>query len=63
MPSIRRPSRDASSVALALNQLADVAGHLAEEQAHREPGERDCESERGGHGEEESGEGGGRHRG
>lgn len=48
--SIRRIPRFASAVALALDELGNVARHLAEEQAHRDVGEgeseRQCEGER-----------------
>lgn len=45
VPSIRRVARFASPVALALNELRDVARHLSEKDAHRDVGEGERERE------------------
>ena len=47
--SVWRFSRDGAAVPLALDELADVAGHLADQQAHRHVGE--AERNRDGDGE------------
>jgi hypothetical protein len=46
MPSIRRAALDAAAVALALDELLDIAGHLPEEQAHRDVGQAYSDGER-----------------
>jgi hypothetical protein len=46
MPSIGRPALDAAAVALALDELLDVARHLPEEQAHRDVGETYADGKR-----------------
>ena len=45
MPSIGRVAGFAATVALALDELRDVARHLAEEQAHRDVGEGQSDGE------------------
>jgi hypothetical protein len=47
-PAVGRVAGDAAAVALTLDELRDVAGHLAEEQAHRDVGEGQSEGERNG---------------
>ena len=51
LPAVRRVPFDAAAVALALDELRHAAGHLREQQAHRDVGQCDAESERDGESE------------
>jgi hypothetical protein len=53
---VRRFALRASPISLALDEGADVAGHLTDQQTHRDVGEGQSDGERGGEGESDCGE-------
>lgn len=46
MPAVRRPPLDSSPIALPLDEVAYVPGHLGDQQAHRDVGESETKGER-----------------